>query len=186
LIADVSGKGVPAAMFMMQSKTIIKTLVENSSHIDIAIKKANEKLCESNSAGMFVTCWCAVINLDTGILEYVNAGHNPPLLKQKNGYFAYISSNPGFVLAGMDGTKYQSNKIQLESGDELFLYTDGITEAFSASNEMFGEARLLQCVNNIKKKNSNDFCDAVLNNVKEFSKEKEQSDDITMLHFMYK
>jgi len=185
LIADVSGKGVPAAMFMMQSKTIIKTLVENSKHIDVAITKANQKICETNSASMFVTCWCGVLNLETGILEYVNAGHNPPLVKKNGGKFSYLSSKAGFVLAGFDGFTYSSEKITLNSGDELFLYTDGVTEANSLSKELYGEPRLLEFLNNASYKQSRELCELLNDDLNQFSKDVDQFDDITMLCIKY-
>ncbi|MGN1138375.1 MAG: SpoIIE family protein phosphatase, partial [Ruminococcus sp.] len=121
LIADVSGKGIPAAMFMMTAKTLIKSLVESGIEPSQAFTRANNKLCENNEAGMFVTAWLGVLDLDTGLLKYVNAGHNPPLIKRKGGYFEYLCSKPNFFLAGMENIKYKTNEIQLSPGDEIFL-----------------------------------------------------------------
>jgi len=185
LIADVSGKGVSAAMFMMQSRTIIRTLIESKIPLEKAIRQANKKLCESNSAQMFVTVWCGILDLETGTLEYVNAGHNKPLVKINNGKFKYLEGNAGFVLAGIDGFNYKSETIQLNKNDEIFLYTDGITEALSVDEKLYGENRLLDLVNNSQISSSKEFCEAVIEDVHEFSKGKEQSDDITMLHVKY-
>jgi HAMP domain-containing protein len=113
LAADVSGKGIPAAMFMMTAKTIIKDLAERGMEVHDIFTKANEKLCENNEADMFVTAWMGILNLENGKLTYANAGHNPPLLKRADGTFAYLRSRAGFVLAGIDGFRYQINEKEL-------------------------------------------------------------------------
>lgn len=105
LVADVSGKGIPGALFMMRAKTLIKNLAESGRSIEEVFTTANRKLCENNEAEMFVTAWMGRLNLETGLLEYVNAGHNPPLLRHKGGTFEYLRTKPNFILAGMDMTR---------------------------------------------------------------------------------
>lgn len=181
LIADVSGKGIPAAMFMMTSKTLIKSLVESGIEPSEAFTQANNKLCENNDAGMFVTAWLGILDLNTGLLKYVNAGHNPPLIKRNGGYFEYICSKPNFFLAGMENIKYQTNEIQLSSGDEIFLYTDGVTEATDISKELFGEDRLIESLNENDNLSVEQLCNKVKSNVDKFVGNALQFDDITML-----
>lgn len=181
LIADVSGKGIPAAMFMMTSKTLIKSLVESGIEPSEAFTQANNKLCENNDAGMFVTAWLGILDLNTGLLKYVNAGHNPPLIKRNGGYFEYICSKPNFFLAGMENIKYQTNEIQLSSGDEIFLYTDGVTEATDISKELFGEDRLIESLNENDNLSVEKLCNKVKSNVDKFVGNALQFDDITML-----
>lgn len=181
LIADVSGKGIPAAMFMMTAKTLIKSLVESGIDASEAFTRANNKLCENNEAGMFVTAWLGILDLNTGLLKYVNAGHNPPLIKRNGTYFEYICSKPNFILAGMENIKYKANEIQLSPGDEVFLYTDGVTEANNISYELFSEDRLLESLNEKKGLTVKQLCNKVKNDVDRFVGNALQSDDITML-----
>ena len=131
LIADVSGKGIPAAMFMMTAKTLIKGFAESGMEVDEVFTHANEKLCEGNDAGMFVTAWIGVLDLRTGLLSYANAGHNPPVIKKKDGQYEYLRTRANFILAGMESVKYKKHEIQLQPGDEIYLYTDGVTELFT-------------------------------------------------------
>lgn len=181
LIADVSGKGIPAAMFMMKAKTLIKSLVESGIEPSEAFTRANNKLCENNEAGMFVTAWLGILDLNIGLLKYVNAGHNPPLIKRNGKYFEYICSKPNFILAGMDNIKYKSYEIQLSPGDEIFLYTDGVTEANNTSYELFGEDSLLESLNEKDGLTVKQLCNKVKSDVDKFAVNALQSDDITML-----
>lgn len=181
LIADVSGKGIPAAMFMMTAKTLIKSLVESGIEPSDAFTKANNKLCENNEAGMFVTAWLGILDLNTGLLKYVNAGHNPPLIKRNGKYFEFLCSKPNFVLAGMENIKYKTNEIQLSPGDEIFLYTDGVTEANDTSYELFGDDRLLESLNENDNLAVEQLCKKVKSDVDRFVGNALQSDDITIL-----
>ena len=138
LAADVSGKGIPAAMFMMTAKTIIKDLAESGMTVNDIFTKANEKLCENNESGMFVTAWMGILDLTTGNLQFANAGHNPPVLKRRDGSFEYLKTRAGFVLAGMEGVRYRVGELTLYPGDRLFLYTDGVPEATNADNKLYG------------------------------------------------
>ena len=181
MIADVSGKGIPAAMFMMQAKTIIKDLAESGLELSEIFMTANKKLCENNDAGMFVTAWMGILDLKTGLLKFVNAGHNPPLVRQADGEFAYLKARSGMVLAGMDGIKYRQNELQLTPGDQIFLYTDGVTEATDKNNQLYGEERLLETVNRNIVMDTRKLCEAVKSDVDQFVGEAPQFDDITML-----
>ena len=181
MIADVSGKGIPAAMFMMQAKTIIKDLAESGLELSEVFATANKKLCENNDTGMFVTAWMGILDLKTGLLKFVNAGHNPPLIRQADGEFAYLKARSGMVLAGMDGIKYRQNELQLTPGDQVFLYTDGVTEATDKNNQLYGEERLLETVNQNIIKDTRQLCEAVKADVDKFVGEAPQFDDITML-----
>ena len=181
MIADVSGKGIPAAMFMMQAKTIIKDLAESGLELPEVFATANKKLCENNDAGMFVTAWMGILDLKTGLLKFVNAGHNPPLVRQADGEFVYLKARSGMVLAGMDGVKYRLNELKLSPGDRIFLYTDGVTEATDENNRLYGEERLLETVNQNIVKNTQLLCEAVKDDVDRFVGEAPQFDDITML-----
>lgn len=185
LIADVSGKGIPAAMFMMTAKTIIKGYAESGKPVDDVFTTANAKLCESNEAGMFVTAWMGVLDTMTGDVEFANAGHNPPLVRHADGTFEYLKSKHGFVLAGMEGIKYRKNELHLSAGDEIFLYTDGVTEATNASGELYGEDRLLALLNTLKEMTGEEICEAVKADLAEFVGDAPQFDDITMLYLKY-
>ena len=186
LAADVSGKGIPAAMFMMTAKTIIKDLAERGLSVDEIFTIANDKLCESNESGMFVTAWMGKMELSTGRLSFANAGHNPPVIVHENGECEYLKSRTGFVLAGMEGMRYRSNEMILKKGDRIFLYTDGVTEATDINEALYGEERLLSYI----EKNKTLKAEVLLSGLKEdidlFAGDAPQFDDITMLVFDYK
>lgn len=181
LIADVSGKGIPAAMFMMTAKTLIKSLVESGMGIGAAFTQANSKLCENNETGMFVTAWIGALNLTTGRLFYANAGHNPPLIRRKNQKFEYLKSRANFVLAGMEGVKYREHELQLQPGDEIFLYTDGVTEATDADGQLYGEERLRKAIAASDQNGTAARCAGIKADIDLFVGDAPQFDDITML-----
>ena len=186
LAADVSGKGIPAAMFMMTAKTIIKDLAESGMTVNDIFTKANEKLCENNESGMFVTAWMGILDLTTGKMQFANAGHNPPLLKRANGSFEYLKTRAGFVLAGMEGVRYRVGELELFPGDRLFLYTDGVPEATNTENKLYGEDRLISFMNQNSLTEATELLPALKANIDEFVGEAPQFDDITMLMFDYK
>ena len=186
LAADVSGKGIPAAMFMMTAKTIIKDLAERGLAVNEIFTQANEKLCENNESGMFVTAWMGILNLTTGSVQFANAGHNPPLLKRTDGSFEYLKTRAGFVLAGMEGVRYRVGELTLNPGDRLFLYTDGVPEATNTDNKLYGEDRLLAFMNQNASMEATELLPALKANIDEFVGEAPQFDDITMLMFDYK
>ncbi len=185
MIADVSGKGIPAAMFMMRAKSELKNLTESGLPVNDVFTFGNEILCTGNEAGMFVTAWQGSLNTQNGELSFSNAGHNPPLIRRKNGKFEYLVSRAGFVLAGMEGIHYKLNTITLEPGDAIFLYTDGVTEATNANNELYGEDRLLNAINAQDFTNMKDLCDAITQDVAAFVGDAPQFDDMTMTALVY-
>ena len=172
-------------MFMMTSKTLIKSLAEAGNEINDVFTLANEKLCENNDAGMFVTAWMGILDLKTGHIDFANAGHNPPLIRRKDGSFEFLKCRAGFVLAGMEGIKYRKSELQLEPGDELFLYTDGVTEAIDVQENAYGEDRLLRLLNENKCVDSKSLCKLVKNDIDSFAGEAAQFDDITMLSLKF-
>ena len=186
LAADVSGKGIPAAMFMMTAKTIIKDLAESGMSVNDIFTKANEKLCENNESGMFVTAWMGILDITTGNMTFANAGHNPPLLKRADGDFEYLKTRAGFVLAGMEGVRYRVGELTLYPGDRLFLYTDGVPEATNGENKLYGEERLIDFMNKNINTKAIDLLPALKANIDEFVGDAPQFDDITMLMFDYK
>ena len=186
LVADVSGKGIPAAMFMMTAKTIIKDLAESGMPVNEIFTKANEKLCENNESGMFVTAWMGILDIPSGKMQFANAGHNPPLLKRASGSFEYLKTRAGFVLAGMEGIRYKAGELTLNPGDRLFLYTDGVPEGTNSNNELYGENRLIDFMNNNQHVQATELLPDIKNSIDEFVGEAPQFDDITMLMFDYK
>ena len=185
LIADVSGKGIPAAMFMMRSKTIIKSYAESGMSVEEVFTLANEKLCEGNDAGMFVTAWMGILNIRNGKVLFANAGHNHPLVKHSDGTFEYLKSRAGFVLAGMEGVRYHKNELVLEPGDAIYLYTDGVTEATDLNEELYGEDRLHSILEKYKDETMEVICSEIKKDVDLFAGEAPQFDDITMLALKY-
>lgn len=187
MIADVSGKGIPGAMFMMRAKAELHTLTETGIPVNDVFTYGNERLCEGNDAGMFVTAWEGNINLETGRVTFANAGHNPPVIMRTDGTVEYIRGKAGFVLAGMDGVQYKLQELQMNPGDIIFLYTDGVVEATNKDNELYGEDRLLECLKKTDKTMGMDYlCCDVIGDVGVFVGEAEQFDDITMLALRYK
>ena len=183
LVADVSDKGVPAALFMMRAKTILKNLAQSGRPLADVVREANDALCEGNAANMFVTAWVGEIDLAAGTVRYVNAGHNPPLvLRAKDGSAEYLRSRPGLVLGAMPGAKYRAETLALEPGDAIYLYTDGITEQTDESGELFGEERLrsfLECGGFLAHPEA--CTGTVLAGVEAHAAGTEQSDDRTQL-----
>lgn len=181
LIADVSGKGITAAMFMMKAKTIIKSFAHQCSDVSEIITQANDALCEGNDAEMFVTCFMGIIDLENHKMTYTNAGHNPPLIKRKDGSFEYFKTRPGLVLAGMGGLNYRKGETEFNDGDMIYLYTDGVTEATDKDTNMYTEERLSKILNSIPTENAKDICLEVKKDLDAFVGQADQFDDITML-----
>ena len=197
LVADVSGKGVPAALFMMRAKASIKSIAQTGKPLAEVVAEANEALSRDNGANMFVTAWIGEINLETGELNYVNAGHNPPILisgaKDESGKRTrYIKERSGLILGVMPGAKYKSSKINLAPGDAIYLYTDGITEQPDEKNKLFGEERLEDTISGLVENGTAVFEErhspilgAVLACVKAHGLGMEQADDCTQLVLRY-
>lgn len=184
-VGDVSGKGVPAALFMMTAKTLISTYAENNLSPAEIFTKTNCKLCEGNESNLFVTAWLGILDLKTGDLKYVNAGHPQPVLYHK-GEFTYLTEKPNFILGGMSGVKYTEHSLKLEKNDRLFVYTDGVTEATRRDNTLFGEERLLAAIKETEKLSAPDTLIKMREKIDAFVGDAEQFDDITMLQFILK
>ena len=180
VMADVSGKGVPAALFMMKAKTQLRDYLESGMEVGEAVENTNRRLCDGNDAGMFVTAWIGVLDYATGHIEYVNAGHNPPLLWQ-DGAWQWVRQKSGLPLGLFDGLPYKQFAMDCEVGDQLLLYTDGVTEAFSVDEEQYGEKRLEALVNEEFVLHPRDLVGRVRSSVAAHADGAEQSDDITIL-----
>lgn len=182
LVSDVSGKGIPAAMFMMESKTMIKNYAMTGAKVNEVMCQANNSLCSNNGAGMFVTSWLGIMNIHTGQVSFCNAGHNPPLVYRKKEHkWSYIQQKSNLVLGGMDKIKYDLQRLKLSKGDRLFLYTDGVTEATNVDKKLYGEDRLLNFLNEHTDLNINEMVPAVKADIDNFVGDEPQFDDITML-----
>ena len=186
VIADVSGKGIPAALFMMRSKTAIRGLAESGHSAAEILSRANSTLCEGNDAEMFVTVWIGIIDLTTGRMQCANAGHEYPLLMHNGGDYEYVHDKHGLALAAMDGMPYKEYELEMHPGDRLFVYTDGIPEAIDGNVEQYGIERLANALNTLKDATIADTLPAVRKNISDFVGEADQFDDITMLGFVYK
>lgn len=186
LIADVSGKGVPAALFMVIAKTLIKNQVLKGEEPAAVFEAVNNQLCENNKEGMFVTAWMGVMEISTGNLTYVNAGHNPPVVKGEDGVFRYLKCSPGFVLAGLEGIPYSQESIRLYKGDSIYIYTDGVTDTINMQEEMYGEDKLENALNIHREETPEEILKAIKEELELFAGEAEQFDDVTMLCMKYK
>ena len=186
VMADVSGKGVPAALFMVIGKTLIKDHTTPGRDLGSVFTEVNELLCESNSEELFITAFEGVLDLVTGEFVYVNAGHEMPFICKAGGNFEAQKIRAAFVLAGMENMKYRAGSMILEPGDKIFQYTDGVTEATNVSNELYGMERLGAVLNKVKDRTPNDILPAVKKDIDEFVGAAPQFDDITMLCLEYK
>ncbi|MCM1262784.1 MAG: SpoIIE family protein phosphatase [Butyrivibrio sp.] len=182
VIADVSGKGVPAALFMMVAKNLLNNAAQAGLSPDKALEKVNNQLCENNDAEMFVTCFMGIADIKEGKLFFANAGHNPPLLRHNGGEFTFLKFKPGFVLGEFGNLHYRIGETDFVPGDEIFLYTDGVTEATNARQQMYGNERLLTVLNCSKGKVAKELCTDVKADVDGFVGDAPQFDDMTMLH----
>ncbi|MBD5139791.1 MAG: SpoIIE family protein phosphatase [Ruminococcus sp.] len=181
VMADVSGKGVPAALFMVIGKTLIKDHTKPGRPLGEVFTEVNRLLCESNKEGLFITAFECVLDLRTGDMVYVNAGHEPPIIATCNEGYSVRSVTPQFVLAGFDEMTYKSGELKLAPGDRLFLFTDGVTEATNAKEELYGMDRLCEVLCANAEKKPRELLQTVKQAVDGFVGEAEQFDDITML-----
>ena len=181
LIADVSGKGIPAALFMMEAKAQIRRELQGGSELGQAVGSVNDELSDGNEACMFVTMWVGVLDYETGHVDYVNAGHNPPLLWQEEGSWHWLRNKSGLPLGLIEGCSYGTDSFDCAVGDKLLLYTDGVTEAMSKDNELFGEGRLETVANASAGEHPEALVTTVRSEVARFAQDAEQSDDITIL-----
>lgn len=181
VIGDVSGKGVPATLFMVKTMHLIKTHSEFSSNPEDIFEKVNDLSCKRNDEELFVTSWFGKLNIKTGKISFVNAGHNPPLIKQNNGNFEYLNIKANFVLGGIENIPYQEHELNFKSGDTILLYTDGITEANNDYKDFYGEERLKSCINKYKNENLKNIAENIKNDIFEFCQTDDQFDDMTMI-----
>ena len=184
VVADVSGKGIPAALFMVLSKAYIKNYMRLDMPLDQMAVQVNNQLCENNEEELFVTCFICVLDTESGELTYVNAGHNRPAVSRKGGAFQFLECPADVPFGIMEGMTYRLQKDRLEQGDRIYLYTDGVTEAFNEDEQMFSDKRLLEALNR-KTGLENDpeaFVSYLYQEVEDFTGNALQSDDITMLY----
>ena len=185
LIADVSGKGIPAALFMMVSKIILQSCAMLGRSAAEILTKTNEAICSNNKESMFVTVWLGILEISTGKLTCANAGHEYPALMRRGGSFGLFRDKHGLVIGGMDGLKYKEYELTLSPGDKLFVYTDGVPEATDADNELFGTERMLSALNAEPEADPSRILRNVRAAVDGFVKDAEQFDDLTMLCLEY-
>lgn len=185
LIADVSGKGIPAALFMMTVKTLINNLAQMDYSPKELIEIINKKICENNKQGFFVTMLAGIVDITTGKTSFINCGHNLPLIKRNNGSYEYLQLNSNIPLGVFENMEYEIYETTLNSGDIIYTYTDGITEAINFDNEMYGETRLYDCINSIEETEPDIIDEKIRASIQEYTESVEQSDDITMLIFKY-
>ena len=186
VMADVSGKGVPAALFMMASKIILQSVAMLGASPAEILTKTNQAICSNNEAQMFVTVWVGILELSTGKLTAANAGHEYPIIKRPDGNYEIYKDRHGFVIGGLEGAKYREYQLQLEPGCKLFVYTDGVPEATSAEQELFGTDRMLAALNRRPDAAPMDVLKNMREAVDDFVKDAEQFDDLTMLCMEYK
>ena len=181
VIADVSEKGIPASLFMVISKTLIKDQAQMCRSPKTILEEVNNKLCESNGEGMFVTVWLGILTISTGKIVAANAGHEFPAIRKANGEFELFQDEHGFVLGCMKDIKYNEYEMELEKGGCLFLYTDGVPEATNANDKLFGTDRMLEALNKDPKATPGDLLDNVKKATDEFVGDAPQFDDLTMM-----
>ena len=185
LVADVSGKGITAALYMMTAKTLIMNTLLAVRDPAAALTEANAELCANNPANMFLTAWVGVLDLETGVVTFANAGHNPPAVLSGPKSATLVRKSSGPVLAFLDGVKYMARTMSLAPGDSLFLYTDGVTEAMDAKGTLFGEERMLDALNAVDDPDPHALCGVVRTVVAAFSEGLPQADDITVMAIRY-
>ena len=181
VMADVSGKGVPAALFMVIAKTLLKNATQSGLSPKSVLEKVNDQLCENNEAEMFVTVWLGLYEISTGKLTAANAGHEYPALRRGDGEFTLLQDQHGFVLAGMEHIPYKEYELRLNKGDTLFVYTDGVAEATDEANALYGTGRMLRALNQAPDGAPQRLLQAVKADIDRFVGEAPQFDDITML-----
>lgn len=184
VIADVSGKGVPAALFMMKAKTTLKAALSGGGELGQMVRQVNDALSEDNDNSLFVTAWIGIVNLKTGRVQYVNAGHNPPFVKTAAGELTMVNDGADLPLAAFAGFPYEVHEMRLKRGDTLLLYTDGITEAMDASQQLFGDERLKVALGGAPE-DAESVCRTIVALVDAFAAGEPQADDMTMLAFRF-
>ncbi|MBP5307870.1 MAG: SpoIIE family protein phosphatase [Clostridia bacterium] len=184
-IADVSGKGIPAALFMMVSKILVQNYTMMGLSPEKVLEAVNRQICMNNHEDMFVTVWLGIIDLKSGTMSAVNAGHEYPTLKSPDGGFDELKDKHGFVIGGMPGAKYKKYDVLLQKGSKIFVYTDGVVEAKNEKGELFGKERLAAVLEKSKNCSPEKIIGEVKKEIKEFAGKAPPFDDITMLCLQY-
>lgn len=185
VIGDVSGKGIPATLFMVKTMHLIKNHSFYDNKLSDVFYNVNNLSCQRNDRNLFVTSWLAKLNLKSGELSYVNAGHNAPLIRQNNGDFEYFDTPHNLVLGGIEDVPYNDYAVNLKPGDMVFLYTDGVTEANSDYHGFYGEDRLKETINKFKDESLNIIITKIKDDINSFCDNQDQYDDMTMLILKY-
>lgn len=185
VVADVSGKGIPAALFMVISKTLIKNQAQMGDSPAQILQAVNDQLCENNEAEMFVTVWLGILEISTGKLTAVNAGHEYPIMKKDGGEYEMLDDPHGFVMGVMPGMQYQEYEIWMHKGDSIYVYSDGAPDAVNAEEEQFERERLLASLNRVPGASPSELLGQVKGDIDRFVGEAAQFDDITMLCMRY-
>ena len=181
IMADVSGKGIPASLFMMASKILLENIALTGEEPAEVLRKANEQICKENNADMFVTVWYGVLEISTGKVKAANAGHEYPAIKKAGGKFELYKDKHGFVIGGMEGIRFRQYEFKMEKGSSLFLYTDGVPEATNSENELFGTDRMLEALNIEADASPEKILSNVHREVDKYVGDAVQFDDLTML-----
>ena len=181
IIADVSGKGVPAAIFMAVSRTLIRTVALRSGSPAECLMTANDLLSQESVNSMFVTVFYAIYNTKTGVIDYCNGGHNSPYIMHADGTLDVLPTTNSYILGAIAGLSYHNGKTRLGVGDTLLMFTDGVNEAFNSAFEQYGDSRMFQALSGLYQQSSQEIIDGLHRNVQAFVGEATQSDDITLL-----
>ncbi len=185
-IGDVSGKGVPASLFMAVTKTLLRVIATRVRRPEAVLAELNNELYRDNETGMFVTIFYGVLNIQTGAVEYSNGGHNPPYILSTQGAIVPVDNPGGMALGVRANAPYRAKRIQLRTGESLFLYTDGLTEAMDRTDNLFSERRLQECLQEVSRATPLELIRGAVSAVKRFATGAEQSDDITALAIQYR
>lgn len=185
VIADVSGKGIPAALFMMTGRTLIKNRVQAGDNLGKIMEEVNNQLCEGNAADLFITVWIGVIDLNTGEAISVNAGHEYPAIRKAGGDYEFIIKPHSLALAMFEGVTFEEEHFKMQPGDSLFVYTDGVTESMDENDNLYSKERLVEALNQNPDRTPKEQIDNVLDSIDHFVKDAEQFDDTTMLCMTY-
>jgi sigma-B regulation protein RsbU (phosphoserine phosphatase) len=185
VMADVSGKGVPAALFMMISRVLIKSRLQNGESPAQVLSEVNNQLCETNETDSFVTVWLASIQLSTGKGIAANAGHEHPVMRRAGGKYELVVYRHSLPIGTMEGIRFREREFELFPGDSLFVYTDGVAEASDPGGQLFGTDRILEALNADPDIPPQDALSTMMNRIDDFAADAEQFDDITMLCFRY-
>ncbi|MBQ2159858.1 MAG: SpoIIE family protein phosphatase, partial [Oscillospiraceae bacterium] len=185
VMADVSGKGVPGALFMMVSKVILKNNAMAGKSVGEILAMTNDLICANNQMEMFVTVWMGILEISSGTIKAANAGHEYPVV-MKDGRFGLCKDKHSFVIGGLADSRYREYELQMEKGDKLFLYTDGVTEATNEKGELFGTERMIHALNAYADLTPREILNGMKDTVDTFVGDAEPFDDMTMLCFTYK